>query len=159
VYNLIYGDDTPRRTSIPKAVKVQVWNIYIGADKAEGKCYVCGRTIHVTDFDLGHNQAVAKGGKNNISNLRPICRTCNTSMGTQAIESFKKKYFNPIGTEEKPSSTKRTAAKKKTTATKRKTTSRTTIVRKRTSITIATKRPTIRAAKAKPKSRTKVSKK
>jgi hypothetical protein len=83
--------------------------IYIGAHKAEGKCYVCKKTIHITDFDLGHNQAVAKGGKNKISNLRPICRTCNTSMGTMAIETFKAKYFGE--TPEKPKPVKRTTAK------------------------------------------------
>ncbi len=80
--------------AIPKAVKDTVWSKYIGADKAEGKCYCCEtRTIHITSFDLGHNQAKNKGGGDNISNLRPICRTCNTSMGTQSIETFKAKHF------------------------------------------------------------------
>jgi len=82
-----------KRKSMPKAVKVTVWNKYIGANKAEGKCYVCGRTIHITDFDVGHNKAKARGGSDDISNLRPICRTCNLSMGTMSIETFKKKYF------------------------------------------------------------------
>ena len=81
-----FDDDKPTRKAIPKAVKVTVWNKYIGADKAEGKCYVCKRTIHVTDFDLGHNKARAKGGGDSIINLRPICRTCNTSMQTTSIE-------------------------------------------------------------------------
>ena len=93
---MIFGpyNDQPKKKTIPKAVKVTVWTKYIGANVAEGKCYVCKRTIHITDFDLGHNKAVAKGGKNNITNLRPICRTCNTSMGTQTIETFKAKYFS-----------------------------------------------------------------
>jgi hypothetical protein len=80
-------------------VKDTVWTIYIGADKSEGKCYVCKRTIHMRDFDLGHNQAVAKGGKDMISNLRPICRTCNSSMGTMSIETFKAKYFGNLDIE------------------------------------------------------------
>jgi len=90
----IFDDDKPKRKTIPKAVKITVWNKYIGADKAEGKCYVCGRTIHVTDFDLGHNKAVSKGGGNNIINLRPICRTCNNSMRTTSIETFKARHFD-----------------------------------------------------------------
>lgn len=83
-----------RRKTIPKSVKISVWNKYIGATKAEGKCYVCRRTIHITDFDVGHNKARARGGSDNISNLRCICRTCNTSMGTTSIESFKAKHFS-----------------------------------------------------------------
>lgn len=87
-------DSKPRRKSIPKAVKITVWNKYIGTDKAEGKCYVCKKTIHVTDFDCGHNKAVARNGNNNISNLRPICRTCNLSMRTTSIETFKARHFD-----------------------------------------------------------------
>jgi hypothetical protein len=96
-------DSQPKRKSIPKAVKVTVWNKYIGADKAEGKCYVCKRTIHITDFDLGHNKAVSRGGRNNISNLRPICRTCNTSMQTTSIETFKTRHFDKPKADLKPS--------------------------------------------------------
>ncbi|MBI2872906.1 MAG: HNH endonuclease [Chloroflexi bacterium] len=88
-----WDEPTRRRRSIPKAVKDQVWFKYIGAGKAEGKCYVCGRTIHIVDFDVGHNRAKSKGGGDSIDNLRPICRTCNTSMGTQSIEVFKAKHF------------------------------------------------------------------
>ncbi|MFC1933220.1 HNH endonuclease [Chloroflexota bacterium] len=43
---------------------------------------------------MGHNKDVARGGKDNITNLRPICRICNTSMGIQTIEIFKAKHFS-----------------------------------------------------------------
>jgi len=89
-----YYNDKPRRKAIPSAVKYTVWSKYIGADKAEGKCYVCGKTIHITEFDLGHNKAKSKGGGDSISNLRPICRTCNTSMHTTSIEIFKARHFD-----------------------------------------------------------------
>lgn len=63
-------------------------------NKAEGKCYCCEiRTIHITDFQVGHNKAVAKGGSDNISNLRPICGPCNRGMGTMSIEKYREKYF------------------------------------------------------------------
>ena len=48
-----FDDSKPQRKKIPKAVKDTVWSKYIGADKAEGKCYVCKRTIHITEFDFG----------------------------------------------------------------------------------------------------------
>ena len=110
-----FGEEPKRRKTIPKAVKVTVWSKYIGADKAEGKCYVCKRTIHITDFDLGHNKAKSKGGGDSISNLRPICRTCNTSMGTQSIETFKAKHFS------RPKSSVKKTIKKKRASKRRKT--------------------------------------
>lgn len=84
---------TVRRT-IPKSVKDSVWNSNIGQDKPYGNCFICGKPIHIQDFDVGHNKAVTKGGTDNISNLKPICRTCNTSMGTMSIEAYKKRYFS-----------------------------------------------------------------
>jgi 5-methylcytosine-specific restriction endonuclease McrA len=84
----------PKRKAIPKAVKDAVWNKYIGEDKTEGKCYVCSkRTIHIQVFELAHNKAVAKGGKDNVANLRPTCLPCNRSMHEQSIEAFKAKHF------------------------------------------------------------------
>ncbi|OGN94984.1 MAG: hypothetical protein A2Z75_08625 [Chloroflexi bacterium RBG_13_50_10] len=82
----------PKMKAISKSLKTAVWDRYIGATNAEGKCYVCKRTIHITDFDCGHNKARAKGGTDNISNLRPICRQCNLSMRTKSIEAFKKPF-------------------------------------------------------------------
>jgi len=87
-----FNQPKQKRKTIPKSLKTAVWNKYIGATNAEGKCYVCKRTIHITDFDCGHNKARAKGGTDNISNLRPICRQCNLSMRTKSIEAFKKPF-------------------------------------------------------------------
>jgi 5-methylcytosine-specific restriction endonuclease McrA len=89
---LVFGEPKTRH-KIPKRIKDLVWEMYIGADKAEGKCYVCGKTIHITDFEVGHNKAVSKSGSDRPENLRPICRSCNLSMGTMSIEAFKRKYF------------------------------------------------------------------
>lgn len=81
------------RKTLGKPLRDQVWLKYMG-NKAQGKCYCCRiRMIHVTDFQVGHNKAVAKGGKNNISNLRPICGPCNRGMGTKSVENYRKTYF------------------------------------------------------------------
>jgi len=83
------------RTPVPKSVKERVWAIHIGMDKAEGKCFAgCGRTIHMMDFEVGHNKAVSKGGSNRLDNLRPICKKCNRSMRTRSIEEFKREHFS-----------------------------------------------------------------
>jgi len=95
-----------KRSSCPKAVREAVWAKYIGINKMVGKCYVCKKPIHFTDFEVGHNKPFSKGGKWNINNLRPICRSCNRSMGTMSIETFKRRYFSR-------KSTKKTKKRKK----------------------------------------------
>ena len=80
------------RKSIPKPLRVQVWNKYIGEEKGIGNCYCCEIKIDSKFFEAGHVIAVAKGGKTIISNLRPICSCCNKSMSTQNLEEFKKLY-------------------------------------------------------------------
>lgn len=109
------GIETSKKPSsgkISKSLRDQVWMKYMG-NKAQGKCYCCRiRPIHYTDFQVGHNKARAKGGKNNISNLRPICGPCNRGMRIMSIEQYRKKHFT------KPTKSKRSSKKG---ATKRKT--------------------------------------
>ena len=95
------------RKKLTKDQRFEVWKKYIGATKAEGPCYVCERTIHLNDFDVGHNIARAKGGSDNIANYRPICRQCNRSMGTMSIATYKKKLTGPATVN------KKTVAKRK----------------------------------------------
>ena len=83
-----------KRKSIPKAVKDKVWNTYIGKSCGIGKCYCCDTIIDSKNFDCGHVVAAAHGGKNVTENLRPVCSTCNKSMGTQNMDEFKRIYFS-----------------------------------------------------------------
>ena len=80
----------PKRKAIPKAVKDSVWDTTFGASKGIGKCYVCDSEINSKCFDCGHIIAVSNGGDNSKDNLKPICSTCNKSMGTKNmdLESF-----------------------------------------------------------------------
>lgn len=84
----------PKRVSIPKSVKDQLWDNTFGSTAGEGKCYVCSDTINSKKFDCGHIVAVCQGGTNDISNLKAICSTCNKSMGTKNMDDFKQEYFN-----------------------------------------------------------------
>lgn len=81
------------RISIPKTVKDNLWDQHFGKEAGIGKCYCCNAEINSKKFDCGHIISVADGGTNNIDNLKPICSTCNKSMGTQNMETFKKEYF------------------------------------------------------------------
>jgi len=110
----IFGSDnkTASRTSCPKAVKEAVWRKYNG-DKMKGKCYVCDKEITFTSFEVGHNKAASKGGEWTVTNCRPLCRTCNRSMGTMSIETFKKKHFSNPKSKVKKAVVKSAMAKKK----------------------------------------------
>ncbi len=78
------------KEKIPKALREQVWISHVGK-KFESKCVVrwCKNRITVFDFQSGHNIPESKGGATDISNLRPICSRCNSSMNdTYTIDEW-----------------------------------------------------------------------
>jgi len=81
------------RKSIPKSLKILVWDKNIGKEKGIGECDVCKSEIDSKNFECGHIKSVKDGGETNIENLLPICSSCNKSMGTQNLHEFKEKYF------------------------------------------------------------------
>jgi len=100
-----------KRKPIGKALRDIVWVKYMG-NKTQGKCYCCRiKPIHFTEFEIGHNRAVSRGGENHINNLRPICKSCNKAMRTKSIEWWKKKYFAKPTTKKPRAKKKRTARK------------------------------------------------
>ena len=87
----------PQRTKskqpIPKAVRLKVWTTYIGMNQASGRCFCCQhKVIDQQDFQCGHIESESMGGDVSVQNLRPICGTCNGSMGTKNMFTFMKKY-------------------------------------------------------------------
>jgi hypothetical protein len=81
------------RKGIPKSVKRDVWEKYIG-DVTKADCPCCKiRTIHILSFDCGHVVAVKNGGDNSIYNLRPICKDCNGAMRTRNMEEFAIEWY------------------------------------------------------------------
>lgn len=74
----------PRRMAIERDVRAAVW------DKTGGECWYCHKTMHpVLDFTTDHVIPVSKGGTNDIDNLVPCCRTCNSVKGAKAVSEFK----------------------------------------------------------------------
>lgn len=47
------------------------------------KCVRCGRKEKLT---ADHIKPVSKGGDSNISNIQPLCRSCNSSKGAKVID-------------------------------------------------------------------------
>jgi 5-methylcytosine-specific restriction endonuclease McrA len=77
---------------IPTALREQVWLSNFG-EKFKHKCYInwCSNKITVFNFHAGHNIPESKGGQLLLENLRPICATCNTSMGNRySIDEWQK---------------------------------------------------------------------
>jgi hypothetical protein len=78
-----------KKQSIPKPLKDQVWDTYIGKHYGTGKCQCCLiAEIDSKSFECGHVKSEATGGKLTISNLRPICGKCNRSMGKMHFFKF-----------------------------------------------------------------------
>jgi len=76
--------------TINAALKNAVWIAYFPT-ASEGKCVCCkASTIGSRNFDCGHVVSVFDGGKTILGNLRPICGTCNSSMGKKNMDEFMK---------------------------------------------------------------------
>jgi 5-methylcytosine-specific restriction endonuclease McrA len=79
-------------------VRVIVWNHYIGEDIIKHKCLCCKKvTISNTNFEVGHVLSEKCGGTHEINNLRPICFSCNHSMGSENMVDFVVKFGLYIG--------------------------------------------------------------
>ena len=82
------------KKSIPSSVKKLVWNTNIGEEVGKTKCYSCKSTdITQTSFHCGHVIAASKGGQSIVSNLKPICQNCNSSMGATDMNEFMKQFL------------------------------------------------------------------
>ncbi len=85
---------SPRKPSIPSGVRDDLWERYFGPETTIGTCFVCGRQLDKRDnYEVGHYISTAEDGTDDIENLRPVCRSCNRSMGKMSIPDFKRKYY------------------------------------------------------------------
>jgi hypothetical protein len=93
---IITTKKTPKKTpkkSIPATLKRKVWNKYIGEDIGKSTCLCCKlSTITQLSFNCGHIIAESKGGELKMDNLKPICQSCNSSMGTMNMDEYMLKF-------------------------------------------------------------------
>jgi len=101
------------RKSIPKSLKILVWDKNIGKEKGIGNCHVCKSEIDSKAFECGHIISVKEGGATNIENLLPICSSCNKSMGIENLLVFKEKYFSTKANTSKKETVKKEVSKPK----------------------------------------------
>lgn len=84
-----FKEKKTKKKAIPSTIKKLVWNTYIGEDIGKAKCVCCKSTdITQISFNCGHIIAESKGGETKVSNLKPICQNCNSSMGTKNMNDF-----------------------------------------------------------------------
>jgi hypothetical protein len=78
-----------KKQSIASTLKRMVWNSNIGEEIGKSKC-VCCKTTDITQlsFHCGHIIPEIYGGETVVSNLRPICQNCNSSMGMRNMNEF-----------------------------------------------------------------------
>jgi hypothetical protein len=84
-------EEKKKKKAISSTLKRLVWNTHIGEEIGKSKCLCCNTTdITQLSFHCGHVIAEAMEGETNVSNLRPICQNCNSSMGTKNMNDFMK---------------------------------------------------------------------
>jgi 5-methylcytosine-specific restriction endonuclease McrA len=77
------------KKKISATMKRLVWNTNIGEEIGKFKCLCCKSTdITQISFHCGHVTAEINGGELIVSNLKPICQNCNSSMGTKNMNEF-----------------------------------------------------------------------
>jgi hypothetical protein len=82
-----------KKENIPKKIKEDVWKKYVG-NVMEGYCYCCrDNKILATSYSCGHVKSEYDGGRIEIKNLRPICKSCNSSMRTINMRDYIEKYY------------------------------------------------------------------
>ncbi len=83
------GSTKKQKKHISSTIKKLVWNINIGEDIGKSKCMCCNSTdITQISFNCGHIIAESNGGATVVSNLKPICQNCNSSMNTKNMYEF-----------------------------------------------------------------------
>ena len=82
-----------KKKKISATLKRLVWNKWIGEEIGKYKCLCCNVTdINQMSFNCGHIIAESKGGETILSNLKPICQNCNSSMASMNMDDFMKTF-------------------------------------------------------------------
>ena len=81
------------KQKIPPMKKQEVWN-YWNNNLNESTCFCCRQTIiYSNSYHCGHIIAESKNGLMNVNNLRPICQSCNSSMGNKNMRDYMKEFY------------------------------------------------------------------
>lgn len=83
-----------KKKSIPKKIKDDCWNKFIGKNVGGVFCLVCdNEKIYQNNFEAGHIISEHNGGEILLENLIPICSKCNKCMGTKNMLDWVGTYY------------------------------------------------------------------
>lgn len=72
-----------RRQAMSTELRAHVWMMTFG------KCYYCGNVTNPwLTFTVDHVYPVSRGGGNDIRNLVPCCKFCNSAKGTKLLDEW-----------------------------------------------------------------------
>lgn len=75
-----YDKNSCKRKEVPKTTRVAVFK------RDEYRCQWCGATPFTTQLEIDHIVPVSRGGKNDMDNLRTLCKGCNDGKGSKLDE-------------------------------------------------------------------------
>ena len=82
------------KSQIPQSLRIATWKKYVGEENAKALCLCCkSAEITVFAFHCAHVIAECMGGKKHLENLRPVCASCNLSMGSQNLFDYSNSHF------------------------------------------------------------------
>jgi len=89
---IVIKKEKKTKEKIPASVKNTLWSLHF-QNSIQGKCQCCKtEVISKNNFDCGHIISEKNGGNVHLDNLKPICRSCNSSMGATNMNDFITKY-------------------------------------------------------------------
>jgi 5-methylcytosine-specific restriction endonuclease McrA len=65
-------------------------------DKTDGRCWYCGKLFE-DDHTIDHVLPRSRGGKEDIENLVPCCKPCNSAKRDKTIIEFRRMYQKQRG--------------------------------------------------------------
>lgn len=93
IKELVEHPEKTKRKPIPKKIRGEVWTKHFG-DSTNGFCYCCKTPLNCfEDWHAGHIIAQSRGGTDTADNLRPVCGSCNLSMGSESMDEFKARCY------------------------------------------------------------------
>jgi hypothetical protein len=79
-------------TYVTPEKRIALWNFYFRSVSLFGRygnCIICKSQIDNETFKCAFYISRARGGTDDIKNLRPVCNTCNTKLGDHGISEIK----------------------------------------------------------------------
>lgn len=84
---------TKTRKAVPKKVKNDSWDLYVGPLHGSAYCLVCTTTeINSKNFEAGHIISDKNGGESIVNNIVPICGQCNKCIGKKNMDEYIKEF-------------------------------------------------------------------